>query len=272
LCSGVVLDHNKGFEKRLPPQATRFDVTGRLDRRFVHDLEIEDIPGNLVRFGTPGADPEVLVWGDSLAMAILPAIKSLCEEARVGACAATHSSTAPVIGYWAPGRYGLRERSIKFNDAVMNYIRIGKVRSVVLVGMWSGYFEDAEFPDALLKTIDTLQSIGVTVYFMNAVPSFDFNAAKALVLYSWRGWDLSRLSSTISKYDDINRSQNRFLPELRDRGVIILDPIPTILARSKSDDILPFDCGGSFYRDDIHLSTYGALAMKPLFFNGPRKS
>jgi hypothetical protein len=63
----------------------------------------------------------------------------------------------------------------------------------------------------------------------------------------------------------MNRFQTSVLPKLRERGVHILDPLPILQARTKSLTILPFDSGGSFYSDKNHLSTYGALALKPLF-------
>ena len=138
-------------------------------------------------------------------MAILPAIDALCREAGVGACAATHTSTPPVIDYFSRQRYGLNERAIPFNASVMKYIRSGKIRTVLLVASWGTYFGEAPFPDALLKTMDVLRAAGVNVYFMNDVPIFRYDVPKALVLYTWRGWDLSRLASPPGEYETDER-------------------------------------------------------------------
>jgi hypothetical protein len=55
------------------------------------------------------------------------------------------------------------------------------------------------------------------------------------------------------------------LAQLRELVVNILEPVPNLLARAKSEKFLPFDADGCFYYDSNHLSTYGSLALKPLF-------
>ena len=62
----------------------------------------------------------------------------------------------------------------------------------------------------------------------------------------------------------MNAFHDEFLGRLEDRGVTILDPVPIFQARAGSSALLPFDAGGSFYFDHRHLSTYGALALRPL--------
>jgi peptidoglycan/LPS O-acetylase OafA/YrhL len=265
LCTGLSVFYNKGFEKRLSPEARWFAAAGQRDLRYWENLDVADIPRNLVRFGNGDGPPELLVWGDSHAMAILPAIDSLCQETAVAACAATHTSTAPVTDYFVPSEHGLNDRAIPFNAAVLDYVRSERIRTVVLVAYWSSYFTNAEFPSALLRTIDALQANGVTVYFMNDVPVFAFDVPKALARYSMLGENLSGVRLASDEYEAANQFQTSFLPQLIERGVHILDPIPILRTRTKSIDILPFDSGGSFYSDKQHLSTYGALAIKPVF-------
>ena len=264
-CCGTSIYYSKGFEKRLTPEARWFAGTRQRDLHYRGNLDVEDIPRNLVRFGNSEAPPELLIWGDSHAVAILPAIDSLCKETAVTACAATHASTAPVTDYFARSEHGLNERAIPFNAAVMDYVRSEKIQTVLLAAYWSTYFSDAEFPNALLKTIDALRASGVSVYFMNDVPIFAFDVPKTLARYSMLGENLSGLVLASSDHEAVNQFNSSFLPKLIDRGVNILDPIPTLQARTKSIDILPFDSGGSFYSDKHHLSTYGALAIKPVF-------
>ncbi len=264
LCGGVLLHGSGGFAGRLPTQARRFADTSKTDSRYGRNVETRDVPGNLIHLGDADGAVELLVWGDSHAMSILPAVDVLCREAGIKACAATHTSTPPVIDYFSRQRYGLNERSIPFNASVMEYISAGKIRTVLLVASWGSYFEEATFPDALLKTIDVLRDAEVNVYFMSDVPIFHYDVPKALVLYSWRGWDLARLASRPGVYEGMNAFQSDFLGRLRDRGVTILDPLPIFQERAGSHALLPFDAGGSFYFDNRHLSTYGALALRPL--------
>jgi hypothetical protein len=167
-----------------------------------------------------------------------------------------------------PSRYQPDEQEDAcFNAAVMEYVRSGPIRAVVLVGYWQHYGEKdgAKLADAILNTVDGLLAAGVSVYFMMDVPAFSFEVPRTLVRYSQNELDLSQLGMTATDYAAMNRFQTSILPKLRERGVHILDPLPILQARTKSSTILPFDSGGSFYSDKNHLSTYGALALKPLF-------
>ena len=165
----------------------------------------------MICLGDADGPAELLVWGDSHAMSILPAVDALCREAGVAACPATHTSTPPVIDHVSRRRYGLNERAIPFNAAVMDHIKSGKIRTVILVATWGTYIEEPSFPDALLKTVDVLWDAGVNVYFMNDVPIFSFDVPKALVLYTWRGWDLSRLASPPGEHERTNAFHREFL-------------------------------------------------------------
>ena len=199
-------------------------------------------------------------------MAVLPAIEALSRETDTASCAATHSSTAPVLGY-VNEKSGLKEKAIPFNTSVLEYVRSARISKVVLVARWTPYFNDSTaFPDALLNTVTTLQDAGATVYFMCDVPIFDFNVPRALALYSLNGGDLSELGMIPDDYACQNQQLHEsVLPRLRNAGVHILDPSPALQARTSSSRLVPFDSGGSFYYDEQHLSTYGALAIKSVF-------
>ncbi|HEY1380945.1 MAG TPA: acyltransferase family protein [Gemmataceae bacterium] len=266
LAAGVTVYCGDGVAGRLPSEARHFASFFQKDLRYNRSLEAEDVPGNLLHFGNANAPAEILVWGDSHAMSLLPAIESLCRETGVAACAATHRSTAPVTGWFNRSKFGMQERALPFNAAVLDYARAGGIRKVVLAAYWNTYFPDPEFPAALLRTVDALRAAGVETYFVKDVPTYGFNVPKALALYSLHGRDPHALALPVTEYEAANPFHASFLPGLKERGVVILDPVPVLQARTAStDDILPFDASGSFYRDEQHLGTYGALAVKPLF-------
>jgi SGNH domain (fused to AT3 domains) len=198
-------------------------------------------------------------------MSILPVFDSLCREAGVGGRGVTHPSTAPVLGSFSKKPLGLNERAVAFAATVMDFIKTEKVRSVVLAAFWGAYCDDAGFADALLATVDALRAINVTVYFMIDVPVYPYDVPKALGLYSGQGRDLRSLALPLRDYEARNHFQTDLLPKLRDRRVVVLDPVPVLQARSGSTELLPYDSGGSFYADHSHLSTYGSMALRPLF-------
>ncbi len=266
LSAGVAVYFSDGLEARLPSEARHFASFSQKDLRYNRSFEAEDVPGNLIRFGDGRSSPEVLVWGDSHAMAILPAIESLCREKGVTACAATHRSTAPVMDWFLRNsRYGMQERALPFNAAVRKYARTGGIRKVVLAAYWSSYCADPTFLQALSKSVRALRSDGLEVYFMKDVPVYGFNVPRALARYCLLGRDPRGLALSVSEYEAANEFHAVLLPELVKLGVKVLDPVETLQARTASTAILPFDDGGSFYRDEQHLGTYGALAIKPLF-------
>lgn len=265
LGTGLSISWSRGFEGRMPHQAMIFATTGRIDEGYIKEVQAEDVPEGLIRLGDPGATPRLLVWGDSHAMAILPAIDALGKEAGLAGRAATHSSTPPVLDYFVRSEYGLNERSIPFNAAVMDFVKAGNIRSVILAANWSTYFANPNFPNALLATIDLLRAEGIAVYFLKDVPFYDFNVPKALVLSVLQGRDPARLGMSLAAYEVTNRFHDSFLPLLERRGVVVLDPTLVLRGKGENGVLLPFDSGGSFYRDAGHLSTYGALAIRPLF-------
>lgn len=261
---GVMLYRGNLITPHFSEQTAKLVATGKFDMRYVHELEAEHVPQKMARFGATNQPPQLLVWGDSHAMAILPTIEALSQESGVSVVAATHAATAPVLDYFCRNRWSMHERAVPFNIAVMDYIKGGNVRSVLLVGCWRMYAKDRDFQPALEKTIDQLLAAKVSVYLMREVPTYEFNVSKALVRFSYQGRDLSQLGVKLSDYEAEESIPKELRQRMEARGVRVLEPLPILLARSKSPDFLPYDDGGSFYYDHFHLSTYGALALKPL--------
>lgn len=265
LGGGFLMFKANGFEGRMTNQAKLMAETGKFDHSYVHELEARHIPDELVHLGTSNTIPSVLIWGDSHAMAVLPVIDVICKETGNAAVAATHAATPPVIDYFSRNQWGLNEQALPFNAAVLEHIKKSKVRAVILISYWNMHSEVVEFQAALLKTVAEIRSAGAAVYLMKDVPIYDFNVQKLLVRSSYKGQDINRLGLTPAEFAAADKMSEAFLERLKGAGVQILDPVPLLMARSKASNFLPFDAGGAFYYDGNHLSTYGSLALKPLF-------
>lgn len=263
---GLLLHFNEGFTARYTSQAQLFAATGKRNEKYVIELEAQDIPKNLARLGYPGDHPDLLVWGDSHAMSILPGIDDLGGEMGVTVFAATHSSTAPLYGWSDPNGRNMRERAAPFTTAVMDYVLSHKIPAVLLHCAWETYLAaDEGSTTQLFKTIDMFHAAGIDVYFMRDTPSFAYDPPSAVVRYSQRGEDMAPLGKTVAQYEAENSHADSFLPQMRARGVKILDPVPVFLARTHSTVILPCDANGLFYSDSMHISPHGARMLKPLF-------
>jgi peptidoglycan/LPS O-acetylase OafA/YrhL len=262
--AGALLSLFRGFENRVPSAARNFAASSRIDPRYRPQVNRDDIPDRLPVFGRRDVPPALLVWGDSHAMAILPAVASLCEEKGLSASAATHSGTPPTLNYVSKEGFGLGNQTPSFNRAVLDYVRSRKLTAVVLAARWGRYFQDERFSAAFQGTIDELRRNDVSVYIVSDL-EFPYDVPKALALYTWRGWDFSSLGLGAEVWASQRQGYSSLFATLAQEGVEVLDPIPVLQARVGSSKVLPYDSGGSFYRDRDHLSTYGALALKPLF-------
>ncbi|MEX1231337.1 MAG: acyltransferase family protein [Planctomycetaceae bacterium] len=262
--SGLWIWHNEGVASRIPAMSRTFLNTARQEERFNRAHDVDDIPDRLTYLGVPDRTVKFLVWGDSHAMAVLPTIDCICREAGISAHAATKFGTPPVIG-WVRPDVGAERGAGPFNDSVMSYIRARAFRSIILVGNWNGYFRHDGFQQSLLNTIDQLQVAGVTVYFMTTVPQFDFDIPKALAFFSSSNKDLLQLGLKVSDYETLNQAENALLVQLTKRNVIILDSLDFLMDNKYPGRLLPFDEQGSIYTDNSHLSTHGALKLKPPF-------
>ena len=263
--AGFAMYWQKGFDGRVSNLTRNLIETGKFDASYVRELELEHIPDKLTRLGATNVPSSVLIWGDSHAMAVLPAIDSICKETGVAAEAATHAATPPVIGYFSRNQWGMNERSLPFNAAVLDHIKKSQVRAVILVSYWNMHTEVLEFQTALLKTVEEIRSTGAAVYLLRDIPIYSYNIQKLLVRASYKGEDLAQFGLTRSEFTASDKMPEPLLEKLKLAGVQILDPIPLLMERSRSEKYLPFDSGGSFYFDGNHLSTYGSLALKPLF-------
>jgi hypothetical protein len=190
MLAGLAIHHFRGAPSRLPANALQY-AAGADDFVFKNEVSLKDaMAGTFMELGTGDKQQpiEILVWGDSHAMAALPVIDFLCEEHAVRGIAATHSSTAPLVGYKSQAS-NLKDGCIPFNDAVMTFIRRNHVSDVVLVASWGGYVTRDQTTQllrrGLLDTIDALKGTGVRIWIMRDVPIQPWNVPKVLASTVW---------------------------------------------------------------------------------------
>lgn len=229
----------------------------RVDRYLPSYTPGETI-GDLARFGDKSADPEILVWGDSHAMAVLPAIESLCNLNNTTALAATRFLTPPIGGF-------RNYEEDTFNQLVLEFLETSRVHTVILAGRWSTYLVNELEHPRLLETVDRLHEKGIRVFFLKDVPNFPYHVPRIMSMNITRKFEIHRLGVSLAEHEQANPYYLELLPELLKRGVGILDPVPYFVRDENPDLLLPFDANGVFYRDGDHLSVYGALSIRDVF-------
>lgn len=232
-------------------------TTQRVERYLPNHSAGQTI-GTMARYGDENATPEILVWGDSHAMAVLPAIEALCHLNNTAALAATRYLTPPI------GTYQHDEEDT-FNQLVLEFLETNRVHTVILAGRWSSYLANESEHPRLLETVDRLHELGIRVFFLKDVPNFPYHVPRIMTMNTTRKFDIHRLGVSRSDHDQANAYYLGLLPELEKRGVGILDPVPYFVRDENPDLLLPFDTTGVFYRDGDHLSVHGALSIREVF-------
>jgi peptidoglycan/LPS O-acetylase OafA/YrhL len=272
LAGGGLFVAQGGFPRRLPAQSLEY-ASVRSDRTYIHELSLEDVrAGNLVPLGAtaPGRPPSLLVWGDSHAMAAIPAFHALLEERGLAGRAATHSSTAPVLG-WHLERteWGLRQESRPYNQAVLAYVRRRSIPDVVLCARWSMYAGcglegSGPFGPALVSTVRQLAAGGSRAWILLDVPGHAFDVPAALARAVLSGRDLGPYCARPESTPAFDGFDPALVEAVRAAGGRFIDPKPGFLHPVRGHYVVEAG-GAALYRDEGHLTREGArLVLLPL--------
>lgn len=272
LVPSIWLWKSAGAPDRLSPRAQQFAASSD-DSAFINEIGIRDIPENLVHFGAPAKAPSVFVWGDSHAMAILPGMDAACKSLGLSGTGATRSSTAPVLDWFKIAPFGLNANAPAYNSEVLKYLRtssaLQSIRVVVLVGRWTGYYDGSGqselFRTALAATVGEIRKIGYDVMVLKDVPTWTTEVPKSLAYREMTGWSIFQPRISVASRDFMGQRETHLLNSLLPDGqtIQIIDPLPYLTGAN--GEILASDMGGALFRDRHHLSTHGALRLKPAF-------
>jgi hypothetical protein len=198
----------------------------------------------------------------SIAMAAMPAIDAFLKEKGLAGRAATHSSTAPVLDWYAKTQFGLGKEAIPYNNAVFSYIQKQQIRNVIMIAAWRSSIEGpggnpSTFGEALLVTIQRLVAIGSRPYILLDVPDHPFDVPRALSRSMVSRVNLDSLSSKPIPRREFDALNSKVVSEIEAAGGRFLDPKPSFLDSRGHYYIVQFK-GIALYSDEQHLSTKGA--------------
>lgn len=261
---GLLCMKMQGFPQRLPAQAQEF-ANARSDTAFQNELTTGDIrAGKLVPIGLmdTALRPTVLVWGDSHAMAALPAIDAFLKEKRLVGRSATHSSTAPVLDWFTQTKWGFAEEAIAYNDAIFSYIQTHQIPIVILSANWRGYVprvgpNSNSFGSALLATIRRLVAIGSHPFILLDVPVHSFDVPRALSRSIVSRANIDSLSAKPMDREKFDTLDLKTAAEIEAAGGRFLDPKPRFLDPTGQYYIIQSN-RIALYSDEQHISTKGA--------------
>ena len=282
--AGQALRWTDGLPSRLSDQALQYARASEWRPELMACITDDKSPADtpFCRYGHPTGGPaRLLVWGDSHATALIPALQDSALRYGVNVMLASSAGCLPLEGL----EHGAR--CADYNRRVERTLATEPVQDVMLVARWSLYlYGDAKgdhghalhdahgrydravaeqrLADGLRARVAQLRKAGYRVWLMKEAPLQPFNPP----------YRLSRLAmlrqptaATGMPVEDHLR-QKAFTSQLfarlaaADPGVKVLDPTPQLcddsgLCRAEQD-------GFSLYTDDNHLSQAGAKLLLPV--------
>ncbi|MEY4510800.1 MAG: O-acetyltransferase OatA [Pseudomonadota bacterium] len=263
---GLALSASGGAPSRWSEDVLRY-AQGKSDSDFRVELLLESArSGELIGLGQPdqGLPIELLVWGDSHAMSILHAVDMCCSEHHFRCTGATHSATAPLLDFPAENLFSLREQAPQYNQAVADFVANHRVKRVLLTAFWSSYRDEpaGKLEASLRETVRVLRHAGAEVFLMKDVPVPSFDVPIALARTAAVGGDVATLSIPLAQHRKLNARVNAVLESFSNEGVHVVDPT-SALRGPTGRTVVALD-GYALYFDHHHLSTHGAMRLRPV--------
>lgn len=287
--SAALAASTDGLPQRLRPALQRIlaeqdDHEPRIARCF--GLTSDDVQkGRLCRIGAAGAvAPSFLLWGDSHADAILPAVAEAAARAGRAGLFAGGEACPPLLGVTAP-----KPDCRAFNDAVAALAKRPGITEIILESRWAKYAEGSTygyeprgrvvlldntcrtaapndnhgvFLRGLDRTVSDLRREGKKVVIVASVPEIGWPVPAVLARRALAE-NADGVDPDVGTYLNRQRFVLKAFANMQQRfGTIVLYP-HSVLCRSGSCAVALN--GVPLYRDEHHLSVKGARQLVPLF-------
>lgn len=288
------VEKNDGLPGRLPTEAARlyqatFDTGSFNDPKCFADsdgdgLTPAQINGDaLCRLGVEGGKPSFLLWGDSHAAAIAPALDVAARSLGITGTFVGRASCPPLPNTEF-GRSDHVERCIDHTKAVMALVARHHYPKVFLAAYWPKYVHRSELPEqgvffdprvqpdlsdwsqpvaiGLERLANDLRRIGSQPIFIMDVPEVGYTVPEALA----RAYMAGR---TLEIAPDLGYTEKRqalardvITGVANSTGAWVVDPMSRICddrhCKVMENNVV-------LYQDGDHLSAGGASALAPLF-------
>lgn len=292
---GEVILETQGVPERLSEVAQRiysakydvdrFSGPGCSPERDGQEASAEEVRSDkLCTIGkTDAGEPEFLVWGDSHAAAMSPAIDAAASQAGVRGLMAPRPSCPPLFDVQLSDRL-LTERCQEFNAAVRDLITERHIPLVFLIAYWPKYVHNAELPnqgvyfdpsvppsledrsapiaEALDRTMAELTRLGTKVVLVMDVPEMGYYVPEALAKAAVKGStpDIAPPWSYVEKRQALARAVLETSAKKYD--AMIVDPLPAFCSNGQCAAARD---GVPLYRDADHITGTAARSLSYLY-------
>lgn len=290
---GLWFDQSEGLPDRLPLNVKIIaDVANDKppERKLCEGISAEKISFESVcRVNKIDKPPSFVVWGDSHAMASMPAISRVSADFGVNGLNLTSNGCTPFLGVSRPHR-DLRAECVAFNNASLQVIKgHPQLKTVILVSRWARHAEGtiygneegenlflattdrvAKTPEenrqiydaALTTTLEALHKLQVRVVIIGPIPEAGNDIPGVLAKATWRNSTVD-LSIKREDFEARQRFVHQTFLDAQDRfGFGYFEPAPLFCDAQYCE--VTNEAGIPLYFDDNHISSYGAARLEPL--------
>ncbi|MDQ0322871.1 peptidoglycan/LPS O-acetylase OafA/YrhL [Pararhizobium capsulatum DSM 1112] len=292
---GITVKNLEGIPQRLPQDvyqlyAATYDKSPFFSEACFADSDGKGLSPDAIRAGklcTMGTGDkekiQFLVWGDSHAAAIAPAIDKAARQSGTSGLFVGRASCPPLPDA-AFGPQAVLDRCKEYNNAVVDLIRRRKFPFVFLAGYWPKYVHRTELPGegvyfdakikpdfsdwsapveaSLRKTIQEFSDQRTRAILVMDVPETGLMAPEALAQAKMTGTTLEiapPIGYTVRRQALARQILNTIS---KDTGSILVDPMTYLCDIQKCRVIID---GKVMYQDEDHLSRQGAEILSPIF-------
>jgi hypothetical protein len=272
MAAGLGVYLSKGVERRMPDPCratTRSLALARSnDPKAVTQEEVDRGVLPVLGVKDPSIPIRFVLWGDSHAIRAARLFdRMLLDRGMAGRFAGYHG-IIPAVGFVPKFRSSLGEKSVSWNDGILEFIRKHQVPDVILVARWSAY---ARYPHAggeeevrrcFSDTVAKLRKAGVRVWVMRQVPEQRNGFAKLLVRHLLHGGTPESFGVSETVYRQQLECERRCLGHEDLEGITFLDSGKYFL---KGGLVRATEGYEPLYGDENHLSLAGVELLRPLF-------
>lgn len=215
---------------------------------------------------------DLFVWGDSHGRSLLPGVLSAAEKRHANVEFAWHPSTPPVLNvYPARSPWSLGERTLSFNESIVNHIKSERISNVLLVGFWASNVLEGRvvsvsglrFEEEVVKVCRELVESGCRVSLMRDWPEIEIDAPRLIYAREVLGVSIVEFLNDKDEYLRYRERMEQVIPTLESMGVNVLDPGPFFWSEDDQRYRMDED-NRALYSDCHHLSVLGAMRLEGL--------
>lgn len=269
--ASVWLSRTDGLPGRADPQLTAEAAALTAPRPYQADCNAEDgrLPPAAPCTTSPGRTADVVVWGDSHAAHLTPAVRAWADQRGLAVRQATHSGCPPLLRVST----GFAPRACEtFNQAALaEWGRAPHAKVIIMGGGWTWARAGADDPEraAPLLAADIEASVRAVraavgpeprIVLLGVTPDYGFAPARCHAQRVFLHLDPFRCDRAVPANAAAARDLDARLTRIAEAepGVSLFRPWPVfcdgVLCRTRGEE-------GPWYLDRTHLSLAGGLAQ-----------